>query len=201
MKELPANFQPLHINWLSVASYLAKLSFEQLGRDLNQLPKFECASSDADLSRPLDQSSSSLQCGLESRKGCLKSGQYDTMKGSFYATIMHSYLQFDHHNTHRQPIFEWSNIWPPECLLPGFREAFEELCTMIIAITLLVAKACDQFAVEFVEGRLSLTNHQGEYDDSCSTLALFSPIRTLTPCRRRRRFLVRLARRRWLPHS
>jgi hypothetical protein len=57
---------------------------------------------------------------------------------------------------------------------------------MTIDITLLVAKACDQFAVEFVEGRLSPTNHQGEYDDSCSTLALFSPIRTLTPCRRRR---------------
>ncbi|KAH8791636.1 hypothetical protein BGZ57DRAFT_993978 [Hyaloscypha finlandica] len=138
MKELPANFQPLHINWLSAASYLARLSSEQLGRDENQLPKFEFASSDADLSRPLDQSSSSLQCGLESRKGSLKSGQYYTMKGSFYATIMHPYLQ------------SWSNIWPPECLLPGFREEFEELCTMTIDITLLVAKACDQFAVEFV---------------------------------------------------
>ena len=93
MNELPANFQPLHINWLSDASYLARLSSEQLGRDENQLPKFECASSDADLSRSLDQSSSSLQCGLESLKGSLKSGQYYTMKGSFYATIMHPYLQ------------------------------------------------------------------------------------------------------------
>lgn len=74
VKELPANFQPLHINWLSAASYLARLSSEQLGRDENQPPKFECASSDADLSRSLDQSSSSLQCGLESRKGSLKSG-------------------------------------------------------------------------------------------------------------------------------
>jgi hypothetical protein len=33
VKELPANFQPLHIELLSVASYLAKLSPEQLGRD------------------------------------------------------------------------------------------------------------------------------------------------------------------------
>ncbi|PMD67332.1 uncharacterized protein K444DRAFT_639326 [Hyaloscypha bicolor E] len=86
VKELPANFQPLHIELLSVASYLAKLSPEQLDLLINPVA---------------------------------------------------------HYN--------WSNIRRPECLLPGFRETFGELCTMIIDITLLVAKACDQFAVEFVE--------------------------------------------------
>lgn len=79
------------------------------------------------------------------------------MKGSYYATIMSSYLQSVHQETQRQPTFEWSNIWPPEDLLPDFRETFMELCTMIIDIAMLVAKACDRFAVEFVKGYVSGT--------------------------------------------
>jgi len=79
------------------------------------------------------------------------------MKGSYYATIMSSYLQALQQENKKPPTFEWSNIWPPEDLLPGFRETFEELCTMIIDIALLVAKACDRFAVEVVEGYISGT--------------------------------------------
>jgi hypothetical protein len=79
------------------------------------------------------------------------------MKGSYYATIMSSYLQFIHRNTNldSQPTFEWPNIWPAEDLLPEFRKTFEELCTIIIDIALLVARACDRFAAEFVEGYVS----------------------------------------------
>jgi isopenicillin N synthase-like dioxygenase len=81
------------------------------------------------------------------------------MKGSYYATIMSSYLQSIHQNTNPdgQPTFEWPNIWPADELLPGFRATFEELCTMIIDIALLVARASDQFAAEFVEGYVSGT--------------------------------------------
>lgn len=80
-------------------------------------------------------------------------------QGSYYATIMSSYLQSIHRNTNldSQPTFEWPNIWPAENLLPGFRETFEELCTMIIDIALLVSRACDQFAAEFVQGYVTGT--------------------------------------------
>jgi hypothetical protein len=43
------------------------------------------------------------------------------------------------------------NLWPPEALLPGFRETFEELCTITIDIGALVARACDQYASKYVQ--------------------------------------------------
>lgn len=44
------------------------------------------------------------------------------------------------------------NVWPFEKLLPGFRTAFEELCTLIIDTAVLVARACDRFALAKIEG-------------------------------------------------
>lgn len=44
------------------------------------------------------------------------------------------------------------NVWPPEALLAGFRETFEELCRLIIDAAVLVARACDGFAAANVEG-------------------------------------------------
>ena len=79
------------------------------------------------------------------------------MKGSYYATIMSSYLQALYDKSEKQSTFEWPNIWPREDLLPSFRKTFEELCTMIIDIALLVARACDRFADEVVEGYISGT--------------------------------------------
>ena len=87
----------------------------------------------------------------------LKPSQYDTMKGSYYATFMSSYLQAAYEGAQEQPTFEWPNIWPSEDLLPGFRKNFDELCNIIFEIALLVAKVCDQFVVEFVPGYVSGT--------------------------------------------
>ena len=40
----------------------------------------------------------------------------------------------------------------PNCVRkPGFRVAFEELCTLIIDTAVLVARACDQYAVTHIE--------------------------------------------------
>ena len=44
------------------------------------------------------------------------------------------------------------NIWPREGLLPGFRQTFEELCTLIIDVASLVARACDDYAVATIKG-------------------------------------------------
>ena len=43
------------------------------------------------------------------------------------------------------------NVWPAETSLPGFRVAFEELCTLIIDTAVLVARACDRYAVTYIE--------------------------------------------------
>lgn len=44
------------------------------------------------------------------------------------------------------------NIWPDEGDVPGFRESAEELITLVIDIAVLVAGACDRYAVKAVEG-------------------------------------------------
>lgn len=79
---------------------------------------------------------------------------YDTSKGSFYATVLSS----DRASSSHQPEFEYPNLWPPEDLLPTFQQTFEDLCTMIIDIGILVARACDRFAASnvpnYVEGSL-----------------------------------------------
>ena len=87
----------------------------------------------------------------------MKNGSYDTLKGSFYVncdfydgasrsetTTGDAYAEY--------PELTASNVWPPEELLPGFRQCFEELCTLIIDTAALVARACDRYALAKIEG-------------------------------------------------
>ena len=84
----------------------------------------------------------------------MKAGQYDTLKGSFYVNCQSFYLQTDPSSVSdtRSHYHTAPNLWPSKCLLPGFREIFEELCTLVIDIGALVARACDQYATKYVEG-------------------------------------------------
>ncbi|KAE8443167.1 hypothetical protein EG329_002265 [Mollisiaceae sp. DMI_Dod_QoI] len=102
----------------------------------------------------LTNPASHYNVGWSHGKEALKSGQYDTLKGSYYATIISSYLrsQFQHSSAETDLKFEHPNVWPPEQLIPDFRRTFEELCVMIVDIAQLVARACDRFAMEFVQG-------------------------------------------------
>lgn len=50
------------------------------------------------------------------------------------------------------PEFTAPNIWPEETSLPGFRETFEDLTILIIETATLVARACDRYAIEHIEG-------------------------------------------------
>lgn len=43
-------------------------------------------------------------------------------------------------------------MWPSQELLPGFEETFRELCTLIIDIAALVARACDKYAEANIDG-------------------------------------------------
>ena len=44
------------------------------------------------------------------------------------------------------------NVWPSDDVLPGFRNTFEELCTLIIDTAVLVARACDRYASANIDG-------------------------------------------------
>ncbi len=90
--------------------------------------------------------------GWSHGKETLKNGSYDTLKGSFYVNCafyqgkgitVPSSVDF--------PEFTAPNVWPAETSLPGFRVIFEELCALIIDAAVLVARACDQYAVAHIE--------------------------------------------------
>jgi isopenicillin N synthase-like dioxygenase len=92
-------------------------------------------------------------CGKEK----LKDGQYDTLKGSYYVncspTFADTMVQADLSEKYPSfPEYTASNIWPSESLLPGFSKAFVDLCTLIIEVATLVARACDQYAEAKIEG-------------------------------------------------
>jgi isopenicillin N synthase-like dioxygenase len=84
-------------------------------------------------------------CGKET----LKDGQYDTLKGSYYVNCAPGFEDQQQAVAAKYPSFsEYTapNVWPSEELLPGFEQTFRELCTLIIDIAVLVARACDKYA-------------------------------------------------------
>jgi hypothetical protein len=92
-------------------------------------------------------------CGKET----LKSGQFDTLKGSYYVNCNPSFAETSVQAELAQrypsfPEYTASNIWPPEEILPGFETAFRELCLLIIDVATLVARACDKYAEAKIEG-------------------------------------------------
>ena len=87
----------------------------------------------------------------------LKDGQYDTLKGSYYVNcsprFADSQVQAELEAKYPSlPEYTAANIWPSEEVLPGFANAFQQLCTLIINVASLVARACDQYAQGSVEG-------------------------------------------------
>ncbi|KAM0806340.1 hypothetical protein BDR22DRAFT_796886 [Usnea florida] len=132
VKDLPSRFSQLRHEVLSYASYLANLPPEEL----------------ESLSCPAAEYLSGWSHGKET----LKSGSYDTLKGSYYVNCafyqgkgvtVPSSIGF--------PEFTAPNVWPSETALPGFQDAIEDLCTLIIDVAVLVARACDQYAVANIE--------------------------------------------------
>lgn len=94
--------------------------------------------------------------GWSHGKETLKTGRYDTLKGSFYVNC--AFYQDPALNAVPAdgypylPEYTAPNVWPPEIELPGFRTTFEEFCTLIIDVAILVARVCDQYASVHVEG-------------------------------------------------
>ena len=92
-------------------------------------------------------------------KETLKTGQVDTHKGSFYANcafyVSPSLLCAEptaKFNPRSFPEYLTANAWPSASVLPGFKDALESLCRMVIDVAVLVAGTCDRFAEKEIQG-------------------------------------------------
>jgi len=111
------------------------------------------------LSDKLENEQAKYLTGWSLGKETLKSGQVDTLKGSFYANCA---FYVDPSLSCAAPTADFSpatfpeylspNLWPDEATLPGYRATFEALCRVIIDTAVLVARACDRFAEGEIPG-------------------------------------------------
>ena len=100
----------------------------------------------------LSSPSSRYLIGWSHGRETLRTGAYDILKGSYYVNCsFNQKSNFDNTYGPNVPGYTEPNIWPRESLLPGFRQTFEELCTLIIESAILVARACDRYAVAHVD--------------------------------------------------
>ncbi|OCK87780.1 Clavaminate synthase-like protein [Cenococcum geophilum 1.58] len=139
VKDLPSRFADLRHKMLSYSSFLASLPPDQLEK----------------LESPTSKWLVGWSCGKET----LKDGRYDTFKGSYYVNCSPAFEDptIQKSLSEKYPYFsEYTapNVWPAEELLPGFEETFRELCNLIIETGVLVAKACDRYAVAHIDGYL-----------------------------------------------
>ncbi|KAI9837059.1 MAG: hypothetical protein M1819_000708 [Sarea resinae] len=149
VSDLPSQFAELRAKLLSYASYLANLPAEELA-------KLECPEA-------------KWLVGWSHGRETLKSGVYDTHKGSYYVNCafykdasLSSAPAYTSPSTAPPsstpsslgdfPEYTAPNIWPADSLLPGFRTTFQALVTLIIDTAVLVARACDRYAREKVDG-------------------------------------------------
>ena len=134
IKDLPERYIVLRERLLSYASYLAQLPDKTLDALTNVAAHYEI--------------------GWSHGKEALKDGKYDIMKGSYYVDCQSFYLDNPTAPTPGVPATRGAgtNLWPPEDAMPGFRATFEELCTLMINIGALVARAIDLYAAKHVPG-------------------------------------------------
>ncbi|CBF89506.1 hypothetical protein AN0427.2 [Aspergillus nidulans FGSC A4] len=136
VKDLDPKFQHLRAQVLSNASYVAALKNDEL----------------ESLTSPSAKYLIGWSCGKET----LRSGHFDTLKGSYYvncAFYKDPSLQGAPSDEHPDlPEYTAPNIWPDVQKLPNFRSGLEELCRLIIDTAVLVARACDRYAEGNIEG-------------------------------------------------
>ncbi|KAI9771098.1 MAG: hypothetical protein M1840_002449 [Geoglossum simile] len=139
VKDLPPEFLELRGRLLLAASQIAKLPAEDL--------------------KSLECPSAKWLVGWSCGKETLKDGKYDTLKGSYYINCAFykdpSLTAAQPHPDTNFPEYTHPNIWPSETThssLSGFKATAEALCSLIIDTAALVARACDRYACESVEG-------------------------------------------------
>ncbi|KAJ5586804.1 uncharacterized protein N7459_002569 [Penicillium hispanicum] len=136
VKDLPRQFTQLRAQVLSNASYLAALPASDL--------------------EALESPESKYLVGWSCGKEKLKSGQFDTLKGSYYVNCAF-YHDPSLNNAPADgfpdlPQYTAPNVWPSSEQLPTFRTSIESLCSLIIQTAALVAGACDRYAEANIDG-------------------------------------------------
>ncbi|KAF2638467.1 Clavaminate synthase-like protein [Massarina eburnea CBS 473.64] len=129
VKDLPEKFHRLRHELLSYSSALGNLPRSELDK--------------------LESAASKWLVGWSCGKETLKDGRYDTLKGSYYVNCAPGFEDQQKVVAEKYPSFpEYTapNVWPSKDLLPAFEATFRELCTLIIDIAALVARACDKYA-------------------------------------------------------
>ncbi|CRG90340.1 hypothetical protein PISL3812_07383 [Talaromyces islandicus] len=136
VKDLPAKFKDLRARVLSNSSHLAALSEHEL--------------------KNLESPESKYLVGWSCGKETLRSGHFDTLKGSYYincAFYQNKKLQNAPADDFPDfPQYTAPNIWPPPEKFSSFRTNVEDLCSLIIDTAGLVARACDRYALANIEG-------------------------------------------------
>lgn len=106
----------------------------------------------------LENAEAKYLTGWSRGKETLRSGQADTLKGSYYANcafyvdpVLESARPTPGFSPDSFPEYLAPNLWPPD-VLPGFRSALGALCRLIIDVAVLVARACDRFAAHDIQG-------------------------------------------------
>lgn len=103
----------------------------------------------------LESPESKYLVGWSCGKETLKSGQFDTLKGSYYVNCaFYQDASLDSAPADGfpdLPQYTAPNIWPPSERLPTFKTSVEDLCSLIIQTATLVAKACDRYAEANIE--------------------------------------------------
>lgn len=151
MKDLDSEFQRLRAQVLSNASYLAALPNDELGTS----PPPSIAISLTPL-ESLTCPEANYLVGWSCGKETLRSGHFDTLKGSYYVNCAF-YQNPDLQGAPADgfpdlPGYTAPNIWPAADRLPSFRRSLEDLCTLIIDTAALVARACDRYAIANIDG-------------------------------------------------
>jgi isopenicillin N synthase-like dioxygenase len=136
VKDLPPRFKELRTRLLSYASHIAALPADALTA----------------LEAPHAKYLVGWSCGKETLSA---DGRVDTLKGSYYVNcaFYKDALLDGADGAERYPDFaEYTagNVWPTQ--LEGFEETCKELCTLIIDTAALVARACDRYAAENIDG-------------------------------------------------
>ncbi|KAI1432164.1 hypothetical protein GGR50DRAFT_675676 [Xylaria sp. CBS 124048] len=139
VKDVPTEFPVLRRCLLSYASWMGNLPEEDFQRFTNEAAKY--------------------LVGWSKGKEKLKDGSADEYKGSFYANCafyvdpeLESAKPTEQFTLEEFPEYLAPNSWPPKEILPGFRTVMEQMCTLIIDIAVLVARACDRFAEKEING-------------------------------------------------
>ncbi|KAI9848764.1 MAG: hypothetical protein M1837_006851 [Sclerophora amabilis] len=140
VRDLPVQFPSLRHQVLSYASYLAALPTSELAA--------------------LENPSANYLTGWSLGRETLRPGVFDTFKGSYYVNCSpESGTDGEQNEVVNQAeaypdllSYTSPNVWPSRASLPGFQPAFETLCSLIIEVAGLVARACDRYGEATIEG-------------------------------------------------